>query len=71
MELDRIPFNALIVGPTNTGQIEFILACLEDLLAKGLSKSFYICPQQSLQRFVDRENHINVTLQNTTWSNGG
>ena len=66
MDLENIPFNALIVGPTNSGKTQFLVNQLCGQFKGKFDYIVLICPtfvyNKTLYRFAERDSRLFVII---------
>ena len=66
MDPRKLPFNALIVGPTNSGKTQYLLNQLRDPFRSKFDYIVLLCPtfvkNKTYKGFVDRDPHIYVIV---------
>ena len=66
MDSGNIPFNALIVGPTNSGKIQFLVNQLRGPFTGKFDYIVLICPtfayNRTLHRFGERDPRLYVII---------
>ena len=66
MDPRKLPFNALIVGPTNSGKTQYLLNQLRGPFKGKFDFIVLLCPtfvkNKTYNRFVDRDPHIFVIV---------